>query len=142
MQLIGQEEWNLRKETDGIKAYTQKHDWSKFDEYRIETEMNGTLSAVLAVFRDYDSYPQLFDGFDEIVNHVDDEARYINYITVKTPFPARDRDGVYLNEIEYDAEKQLLHIDVSCTNEYYEPSKKFIQIKNWKYLLLGIKMLL
>ena len=129
-QLIGQDEWNLRKETAGIKAYTQKHDWSKFDEYRIETEMEGTLSSVLAVFRDYDVYPKLFDGFDEIVNHVDDEARYINYITVKTPFPARDRDGVYLNEISYDSQEQLLHIDVSCTNDYYEQSKKFIQIKN------------
>jgi len=73
---------------------TQKHDWSKFDEYRIETEMNGTLSAVLAVFRDYDSYPQLFDGFDEIVNHVD-ETKHVTSIISRLKLP-------FLREIEME----------------------------------------
>ena len=125
-----QDQWKLRKETDGIKAYTQKHDWSKFDEYRIETSMEGSLTSVLAVFRDYSIYPELFSGFDQIVNHIDEADHYVNYITVKTPFPAKNRDGVYSNKIEYDAQKQNLHIDVSCTDQFYEASNRFIQIKN------------
>lgn len=130
--LGAQSEWTFRKEVEGIKAYTMKHDWSKFDEYRIEAEIEGSISSVLAVFRDYDVYPTLFNGFDKIINHVDESDRYINYITVKTPFPAKDRDGVYLNEMEYKSDEKLLHIDVSCTEEFYEPSRKYIQIKNCK----------
>ncbi len=125
-----QQEWKFRKEVEGIKAYTMKHDWSKFDEYRVEAEIEGSLSALLAVFRDYEVYPKLFDGFEKIINHVDEPDRYINYITVKTPFPAKDRDGVYLNEMDYDADKKMLRIEVSCTEQFYNPSRKYIQIKN------------
>lgn len=123
-------DWVFRKETEGIKAYTQKHDWSKFDEYRIETTIDGNLSAILAVFKDFDIYPVLFDGFDEIINHVNEPDRYVNYITINTPFPARNRDGVYVNELKYNQDQKLLHIDITCSDEYYNNDSGYVQIKN------------
>ncbi len=127
--LAGQSNWNQRKDVDGIKAFTRKIDWTKFDEYRIETRMKGNLSALLAVFKDFDIYPELFDGIDGVTTHVDEPDKYVNYITVDAPFPAKDRDGVYLNELSYDDEKKLLHIEVSCVQDFYEPSNKYIQIE-------------
>lgn len=128
--VTGQDDWVFRKEVDGIKAYTQKHDWSKFDEYRIETTIDGTLPAILAVFKDFDVYPVLFDGFDKIVNHVNEYDEYINYITIKTPFPARNRDGVYVNKLSYDTQQKILHVDISCSEEYYDKESTYVQIKN------------
>jgi hypothetical protein len=126
--LFGQEEWTLRKNEGWIKAYTKKNDWTKFDTYRIEAQMEGEISALLAVFKDFDIYPELFDGIDEVATYVDEPNKYVNYITVNTPFPVKDRDGIYLNDMTYDEEKKLLSIDVSCVNEDYKPSKKYIQI--------------
>lgn len=135
-QVFCQDDWTLRKEDEEIKAFTKKNDWSKFDTYRIEARMEGQLSALLAVFKDFEVYPELFEGIDEVVSYVDEADKYVNYITVRTPFPIKNRDGIYLNEMSYDDEKKFLHIDVSCINEYYKPSKKYLQIANcqgfWK----------
>ena len=128
--LAGQDDWRLRKDVDGIKAYTREIDWTKFDEYRIESRMKGDISALLAVFKDFDVYAELFDGISDVTTHIDEPDKYLNYITVKAPFPAKNRDGVYLNELSYDEEKKLLHIQVSCVNDFYEPSKKYIQIEH------------
>jgi hypothetical protein len=131
--MFGQgDEWKFRKEVNGIKAYTQKHDWTKFDEYRVETILETNISNILAVFKDFDVYPSVFKGCTQVITHLDEPDRYINYILSNAPFPAKDRDGVYQNVMTYDANKKRLHIDVSCINDYYEKSNKFIQIENCK----------
>jgi hypothetical protein len=125
-------DWTFRNEENGIKAYTRKHDWSKFDEYRVEMTLKSEISNVLALFKDFDVYPELFPGTATVINHENEVDHYVNYIVVKTPFPAKNRDGVYINQLAYDAAKKNLHIDVSCTNDYYEKSSKNIQIENCK----------
>lgn len=125
-------EWEFRKEEDGIKAYTRKHDWSKFDEYRVEMTLKTSVSNILALFKDFDVYPELFPGTATVINHIDEPDQYVNYIIVKTPFPAKNRDGVYVNKLSYDSAAKNLHIDVSCTNEYYQKNSKNIQIENCK----------
>lgn len=125
-------EWKFRKEENGIKAYTQKHDWTKFDEYRVEATLETNISNIIALFKDFSVYPSIFKGCDKVITHIDEPDRYVNYIISNAPFPAKDRDGVYQNVMSYDATKKSLHIDVTCINDYYEKSSKFIQIENCK----------
>ena len=124
-----QGEWKLRKETDGITAFTRKIEGSKFDEYRVETTMDGSLSSFYALMKDFDSYPQFFPDTENIQILKDSPEEHIIYIHTNAPFPAKDRDGVFSNVFSFSDDRELLRIDIACVDDGYVPNKKLIQIK-------------
>jgi hypothetical protein len=126
----GQGEWNLRKESDGIYAYTRSLEGSRFDEYRVETTMKGNLESFYALIKDFDSYPEFFADTEniQILKNLPDE--HVMYIHTNAPFPAKDRDGVFRNVFRYLPDRDLLRIDISCVNDGYVASKRLIQIKS------------
>ncbi len=122
--------WEHRKSSDDIHAYTRQVESSKFDEFKVIAEFEGTIPAVLAVLKDFEIYPILFDGTKKVVNHVDESHLFINHVFIDTPFPAKDRDAVYKNELTYHPDKRMLKIEVECIDEYYVPRKKYIQMSS------------
>ena len=125
----GQGEWKLRKESDGIYAYTRNIEESRFDEYRVETTMKGNLKSFYALMKDFDSYPMFFPDTENIQILKDLPDEHVIYIHTNAPFPAKDRDGVFRNVFSYSADSGLLRIDIACVNDGYVPNKKLIQIQ-------------
>jgi len=141
MEGQSQTEWELEKEEDGISAYTRKRDGIKFKEYKVEMIIEATHEQILAVFQDFDRYPEIFPGTSDVKLLLDTEDRYVTYVKFNIPFPVRDRDALFDNRITYDASKDLLRVDVQCLTDEFETDDSLIQITfcdgYWEFQELG-----
>jgi len=142
---IGQGPWELKKEEAGIKAYTRDVEGIKFDEYLVETTLDATLSEVMAIFKDFEVYPDLFPGTEGIKVFLDEPDHHITYIKFDIPFPARDRDAVFDNYISYDKSEDALKVAVQCIPEKYETNSKLVRITfcegGWEFKKIGERKL-
>ncbi len=140
-QIIAQSEWELKKEEDGIKAYTRSREGIKFNEYRVITEISASLSEVLAIFKDFDVHTELFPGTEEIKVYLDESERYVSYIKFDIPFPARDRDAVFNNDLSYDPLSKTLRIEIRCLTDEYKTDPDLVQMTFcegfWEFKDLG-----
>ncbi len=125
----GQTEWELKRVDDGIMAFTRKREGIKFNEYKVEMMLNATLSQVLAIFKDFEVYTDLFPGTEQVKVLHNEPAHHITYIKFNIPFPARDRDAVFDNHLSYNDDTKELKVDVQCLNDEFETNPKLIQIK-------------
>ena len=85
-----QDNWELKKEEEGIRVYTRYIEGSDIKAFRAEAVMEGKLSAF-----DLDSYPELFETntYAEALESTDTTLVY--YSRTGVPWPLKDRDGVY-----------------------------------------------
>ena len=139
--LTGQTEWELKKEEEGITAYTRKREGIKFNEYKVSMTLNADLNQVLSLFKDFEVYPELFPGTEGIKVFLDKPDHHVTYIKFNIPFPARDRDAIFDNRISYNKATKKLKVDVKCLTDEYETDESLIQIKFcegfWEFTDLG-----
>ena len=124
-----QTEWELKKEEEGISAYTRSREGIKFKEYKVEMELEAGLNQALALLRDYEVYPDLFPGTRDHKVISDDFTHYVTYTRFKIPFPARDRDGVFDNTLSFNRDSKTLTINVHCLDDEENVNGKLVQIK-------------
>ncbi len=60
VSVFGQEGWDLKKDKDGIKAYTKPVEGSAMKAIKATTEFNCSLETCLAVLRDIPHLIELF----------------------------------------------------------------------------------
>ena len=92
---MAQEDWELKKEEDGIKVYTKYMEGSDIKAFRVEAVMEGKLSGFVALLKDVASYSELFETntYAEVIEATDTSLLY--YSRTGVPWPLKDRDGVY-----------------------------------------------
>lgn len=141
LQSNAQTAWELEKSEDGIMAYTRSRPGIKFKEYKVEMEMEGTLSQALALFKDFPVHHELFPGTTGIKAMMDDGDHYVTYVKFDLPFPARDRDGLFNNKLSFDQKTKTLTTSVTCLDDEYETDPDLIQIKfcegSWTFEDIG-----
>jgi len=139
--VLAQEDWKLRKEEDGITAYTKKRPGIKFNEYLVTATIDAELSQVMAIFKDFDSYTSIFPGTEDAKGYHDEPLHHVTYIKFNIPFPARDRDAVFINHLSYNKDERILAIDVKCDPDQYETNEKLIRITfcegGWEFKDIG-----
>lgn len=128
-------QWELKKEEDGIKVYTQKVEGSKFNEYRAEGILKGKLERVYEVFSD----PSFFLKLDKHTAMVELKERVspnemIVYSETDAPFPVRDRASVYRNKIDYKKGRDLFEMSIECLYDhpYYDKDRGKLQVESCK----------
>ena len=102
------QEWELRKNEDGIKVYTKPIKGDGFDSFRAEMELNISVSRIEDFLRHMDKYRDAFPDTKEleILSRPNDSTQ-IQYALTDAPWPVSDRDGVY---------ELVFHIDKSSGN--------------------------
>lgn len=140
-QSEAQSDWELKKEEDGIVAYTRSRPGIKFNEYKVEMEIEATISQAIAIFKDFPVHTQLFPGTENIKAMLDEEDHYITYVKFDIPFPARDRDALFDNHLSYNSVSKTLTVEIACLEDGYETDPGLIQIKfcegSWTFTDLG-----
>lgn len=138
------QEWKLKKEVDGIQAFHKPTTTSKFNRYRITTEIEGSLESMVAILQDIDNYPKIFHDLRKatLVNSDYDNKLEI-FLHTKTPFPVKDRFSYSDTTFEFDKTTKTVSINITCVqNEYLEEYKsKGVVIKDcnglWKIQDVG-----
>jgi len=113
-----QSEWELKSDEDDIYAYTRNIENTKILEYRIEAKIEGSVPAAVNLMRNLDLYEKLFpDTKDHKIIHQESENEFHMYLTIDTPFPAKDRDGTYHNIITINPEYSKARIEIKISDK-------------------------
>ena len=91
-----QQEWQLKKEKNGISIYTRSVTGSAFAEFKgITTIENSNLPEVLAVISDIKNFTTLFpDCMNPKILKQEGEHNFIHYSQTKGPLTIKDRDCI------------------------------------------------
>ncbi len=99
-------EWELRKDKNGIKVYTRTNTNSGIVEYKAETTAKTEISKLIKVVNDVENYPDWMANCESasVFNKINDSIR-TDYLKTKVPWPMDDRDIVLeyriVNNTEY-----------------------------------------
>lgn len=93
--LVGQD-WQLKKERDGIKVYVKDIAGSDFDAFRAEMIVKTTPNAVGKILRNQDQFAHIFPDTETLkILSRDGDKSLIQYSRTAAPWPLDDRDGIY-----------------------------------------------
>ncbi len=119
-----QEEWELKRDKEGIKIYTRHVEGSNFKEFKGETQINASISALAAVFIDVEGMVDWIYDIKEVrLLEEQGDTVQVLYQETNVTWPFQNRDGIYSNSLSWDREKKLMRVDVGCHPDYLEEVK-------------------
>ncbi len=102
-------EWELRKDKNGIKVFTRINANSSIVEYKAVTTTHTEISNLIAIINNVENYPGWLANCESasVIENINDSLR-IDYLKTDVPWPMDDRDVV----LEYRI--------ISNNGEHYE----------------------
>ncbi len=92
---IGQE-WEMRKDEDGIKVYTKETPGEPFDSFKADMVIELTVPEIMQFLKHMDEHPHAFPDTKEIrILERPNDSTQIQYALTDAPWPVSDRDGIY-----------------------------------------------
>ncbi len=88
--------WHAAGNKNGIQVWKRPVAGSPFVEFRAETTVTSTLSALINLFYDLDAAPQWLDSTRKVtaVRRDDTKQEYVLLLETDMPWPLQDRDAV------------------------------------------------
>ena len=101
--------WDFKKEKDGIKIYTRVSEDSPVKELRMVLELETNLSTIVAVFNDIPSYPKWVYKTSEarLLEKLSSQEVYY-YSKSDLPWPIEDRDVVLYSSIQQNPHTRVV----------------------------------
>ena len=134
--LYSQENWELTKETEGIKVYTKKENDHKFETFKANVIINSSIHHFISILSNIEKLPNWGYKVKEanLLERSGDTLQ-IYYSVAKAPFPYKDRDGVYLNRFRWQSKTKTLMVDIEILENYLDQNEKYVRVKGngyWK----------
>lgn len=127
LQVFAQNEWELKKEGEGIKVYTRNVEGSDYNEFKAVAVMEGKVSAFVSVLKDVEVFPAIFGNTKEAELLKSTDNSQIHYLLFGAPWPVSNRDAIYTFNFTFDSISRAVRIDVNTNNDYI-PDKGFERI--------------
>lgn len=128
VSVFGQDGWELKKDKDGIKAYTKPVEGSAMKAIKATTEFNCSLETCVAVLRDIPHLVELFPDCEKAVKVEQSESDQIHYLHLKAPWPVADRDGTFQLKYSYDAETNSVMVNATTGIGNYPEQKGLVRM--------------
>jgi len=124
------DEWKLRKNRKGIQVYTRSVPGSKFKEFKATTELEASMTSILALMEDIPSYQKWFPRLRESkLLKMISSREMILYQVMDIPFPARDRDSVFRVLVTRDARTGSVTFNLSSAWDYVPERSGVVRVK-------------
>ncbi len=133
-QLMGQEQWKLVKEKEGIQVYTRTNTVSSFKEFKAMMQIEGEVNQFLAVLYDIEGLSDWGYNIKEskLLDRPDNMIQTY-YAVAKAPWPYKDRDGIYLNQISWNKESKVLLVDIEMLEHDLETNDDYVRMDGYGY---------
>lgn len=117
--ILSQNDWKLTKQENGISVYLRQGENSRFKELRSVVKIRTSLSSMVALLNDWDSYPQWVYrcGKSSTLKKISD-TELIHYQTVLTPWPVDNRDFIVNVKLSQDPKTKTVHQKASPLPNY------------------------
>lgn len=100
--------WKLKRDKKGLKVYFRKSKNSKVNELKLVTEIEGSLNAVVALFKDIPSYPQWVYKCIVAEKKETSEQSGVFYNEIDFPWPLTNRDFYARSKISQDPDTKVV----------------------------------
>ena len=133
-QMIGQEPWEIVKDKNGIQVFTRANTVSSFKEFKATMSIEGEVAQILAVLYDVEGLTDWGYNVKEakLMNRPD-QMNQTYYAVAKAPWPYKDRDGVYLNQMNWNKESKTLMVDIQMLKEGIEINDDYVRMDGYGY---------
>lgn len=123
------ENWDLKKDRDGIQIYTRKVEGSPFKAVRGVTRVNARLSSLVALVRDARACPDWADRCGESWVHekISETEEYV-YTLNELPWPVSDRDVLAHVRWSQSADNLAVTMLSSATEGLLEKKKGIVRL--------------
>jgi len=125
-----QENWTLRKDKNGIKVFSRETKNFKFDELRVECEIEGRVSQLAALLFDVNKqYEWVYKtSKSELLKEVN-AADVFFYTEIECPWPYENRDLVVHMTMKQNPVNKILTIEAKNVNDYLPKKKDIVRLK-------------
>jgi ribosome-associated toxin RatA of RatAB toxin-antitoxin module len=130
---VPEEDWQLRKVEKGITVYTRNTESSKYKELKAVYQMKTSLSSVIALLNDVDSYPKWIYrcGSSKVLKQASDQD-LIRYQTVVAPWPVDNRDMIVQVHSWQDEKTGIVYQAVSALPDYAKEIPGHVRIREFR----------
>jgi hypothetical protein len=110
--LFGQEDWDLRRNQDGIIVYTRKKVNADALEFKALTSVNASVSTLVKVLKDVESYHLWMKDLKTAkrIKTVSENEWYAWY-GAEVPWPLEDRDVIYQLKLSRYKDKTVITLE-------------------------------
>jgi hypothetical protein len=124
-----QNEWELKKDKDGIKVYMSNNNHSAFNELKVEMIIQSKLSSLAALLLDVKNDINWVYSVKSIslIKKVSENELYF-YEEINSPFPASNRDLIIHLKITQDTATKIMTISAINVPDYLPPQKNIVRV--------------
>jgi hypothetical protein len=120
---IGQYNWKLSKDEDGIKVYLSEVKHSKFKNIKVECTLEGTYDKLMAVLNDVNNQKSwVYNNISSSILKRISTNEFYYYTKTHLPWPMTNRDAVIHLKMNKDSLNRFLKVS-SVSVEGYVPEK-------------------
>ena len=116
--MIGQSQWHLSKNKNGIKVYTRTVSNSKYKECKTTTIINAPAEKIFRLIRDVSHSPQWIDKVTSAKEIKSGKDYYVSYEIIHLGHGIKDRDIVTKNIVKKFSDGKIKIIITSAASSY------------------------
>lgn len=120
------ENWELKKDKEGIQVFIKKIPDSPMHAFRGITELTASLDQIEALFKDVEGFPEWAPNAKKVEPLEKAANSRTFYLQTDAPWPVTDRDGIY--QYNFKKEPGKLKIVATCLPDYLPPRKNHIRV--------------
>lgn len=128
-----QEKWHLKKNEQGISVYTRHIEGSRLKELKSDFQVKSSLSSIVSLLCDFDAYPEWVYRCEKsyAIKKISN-FEYVQYQTVKAPWPAEDRDIVMHKKLTQDPVTKVIIQRVNGMPDYIPKDGDHVRVSLFK----------
>ncbi|GAB4422973.1 MAG: hypothetical protein OHK0011_02560 [Turneriella sp.] len=121
--------WKYEKSAGGAVAYTRTVPNSSFKEYKVETEVEATLTQVVAVLMDVRDLPQWVDRCSEatILKEISPTESITRTVTA-SPFPLKNREAIAHGKLTQNPTTKVVVLESTGRFDYLPLNPKYERV--------------
>ncbi len=125
--------WQLKKFGNGISIYTRTTENSKYKELKSVFQIKTSLSSIIALLNDFESYPQwVYRCEKSKAIKKDSDKHLIRYQSIMAPWPVDNRDMVLDVNSYQDEKTKIVYQKVICLPDYISPVAGHVRIREFR----------
>ncbi len=130
--VMGQEDWNLKKDADGIKVYTRSVEGSNMKATKATVTLKCNLHTCVAVLKDIEHLDELFPDCNLAKRIEQSDTEQIHYLELEAPWPVADRDATFYLTYTFDSESKSVIVGSSPITGKYPEQKGKVRLTTGK----------
>jgi hypothetical protein len=108
---IGQYNWKLSKDEDGIKVYQSEVKYSKFKSIKVECTLEGTYDKLMAILNDVPNQKNwVYNNKNSSILKRVSASEFYYYSEIHLPWPMTNRDAIVHMKMNKDSLNRFLKI--------------------------------